>query len=116
MKWKVTGSETNMDPKLIAAAAKLCGWEQLNLNSDPAWQHWIDSTGLCANMSGLTERGLLALIQKLADTGWRYQKTGAFHEWLSFYDSDGRLLARRESDVDLATAACLAAHEEVGNE
>lgn len=117
-----------MDAKLIAAAAKLCGWAREEWDGEDNEQCWaavwpIKYGHRTDSPPFLTDAGLLALIKRLAECGWRYQMVGdeggslSLHGWSQrYFDSEGHTLSRYKVDNDFATAACMAAQVEVGDE
>ena len=96
-----------MDAELIAAAARLCGWQAVDSELHVYFQHndrmaWTDA---------LTDAGLLALEDALMRKGWEH--------WLGGKNM-GYVWDRRTRHpaiaTDRATAACMAAREELKHE
>jgi hypothetical protein len=95
-----------MDPKLIAAAAKLCGWEDEFVDDER--MAWSDE---------LTDAGLLALEDALLRRGWELFMTTNTPEAQFHWERDfaSSILNPGIRHPDRATAACLAAQQEIND-
>jgi len=88
-----------MDPSLISAAVRLIG------RKGP----WLTTVTYDTSPIALTDAGLLALTQALVKNFW----CPTFDEELGWIWRSRSGYAKHQ---DFATAACLAAQQEVGNE
>ena len=107
----LTYSEDYMDPKLISAAARLCGWKK----TDPIWsdshdyyisaEHMRDEEWVVLGMH-ITYAGLLALEDALWRKKW-------YSRWNGEYIWQKHPAMRRTpvAHMDRAIAACLAAQQ-----
>lgn len=104
-----------MDAELIAAAAKLCGWKR-HYGRWAASGTWM--TAPERSPERLTNAGLIALWEALGDHGWVWDKVGdergnLCHRWRRVNQRTSPVSAMEVMHPDGATAACMAAWEEL---
>ncbi len=95
-----------MDPTLISAAARLCGWIH-----EGRRRRWMtaDEKQWVTEGDTLTDAGLLALEAELKKRGWFWIPDTVNWCWTK------PASVVFKAHADRATAACLAAQEEVGD-
>ena len=100
-----------MDQNLIEAAARLCGWELRGARyerQDGLEMAWV---GLPVEDASITGAGLLALEDALWREKWYVRWNGEY-----IWQKHPAMRRTPVAHMDRATAACLAAQQEVGDE